>query len=368
MGQGLVRAYMRGVKELQNPSSRPVALWLFAMAGLIALMVVIGGATRLTDSGLSITQWDLVMGTLPPLSLADWEHAFALYREIPEYTRVNAGMTLEEFKFIFWWEWGHRNLGRFIGLAFFIPMIIFWVQGRVQGSLRWRLPGLFLLIGLQGAIGWYMVSSGLSERVDVSQYRLALHLSTALILFTLIVWQAVALVRPRGFLGTSDPMLGRLALALLGVSSIQIVLGAFVAGLRAGSTYNSWPLMDGRFVPAGYFGQSPAFLDLFERIEAVQFNHRTMAYVVAAVAALFVWRAIRGQRHKIAGAVGGAVALQVILGIWTIVAAVPLWLGLAHQAGALLILSAVAVAVYGLTDPAVQAARHPQTADVPAQA
>ncbi|MEM6747401.1 MAG: COX15/CtaA family protein [Pseudomonadota bacterium] len=352
----------------QNPSLRPIALWLFAMAGLIALMVVIGGATRLTDSGLSITEWDLVMGTLPPLSTADWDEAFALYRQIPEYTRVNAGMTLEEFKFIFWWEWGHRNLGRFIGLAFLIPMIVFWVQGRVTGALRWRLPGLFLLIGLQGAIGWYMVSSGLSERVDVSQYRLALHLSTALLLFSLIVWQAAALVQPRGFLGAEDPWLGRLALGLLGVSSVQIVLGAFVAGLRAGSTYNTWPLMDGAFVPAGYFGQSPAFFDLFERIEAVQFNHRTMAYVVTAVAAAFVWRAVRGRQLRIAGAVGGAVGLQVILGIWTIVAAVPLWLGLAHQAGALLILSAVVVAVYGLTVPAVQAAPHPQSQDLQAQA
>ncbi|MEM7741425.1 MAG: COX15/CtaA family protein [Pseudomonadota bacterium] len=368
MGQPVGVDYMRGVTEIQNPSSRPVALWLFAMAGLIALMVVIGGATRLTDSGLSITEWDLVMGTLPPLSFADWEHAFALYREIPEYARVNAGMTLDEFKFIFWWEWGHRNLGRFIGLAFFIPMIVFWVQGRVQGALRWRLPGLFLLIGLQGAIGWYMVSSGLSERVDVSQYRLALHLSTALVLFTFVVWQAVALVRPRGFFGSVDPLLGRLALSLLAVSSVQIVLGAFVAGLRAGSTYNSWPLMDGRFVPAGYFGQNPAFLDLFERIEAVQFNHRTMAYVVVAVAIAFVWRAVRLGHHRLAAAVGGVVALQVMLGIWTIVAAVPLWLGLAHQAGALLILGTVAVAVYGVTVPAVRAVPRPRTADLPAQA
>lgn len=359
---------MSAVNDMQNPSMRPVALWLFAMACLIALMVVIGGATRLTDSGLSITEWDLVMGTLPPLSAADWEEAFALYRQIPEYTRVNAGMTLDEFKFIFWWEWGHRNLGRFIGLAFFIPMVVFWLQGRVTGALRWRLPALFVLIGLQGAIGWYMVSSGLSERVDVSQYRLALHLSTALVLFSLIVWQAAALVRPRGFLGTDDPLLGRLAVGLLGVSAVQIVLGAFVAGLRAGSTYNTWPLMDGAFVPAGYFGQSPAVLDLFERIEAVQFNHRTMAYVVTVVAVAFVWRAIRTQRFRTAAAVGGAVALQVVLGIWTIVAAVPLWLGLAHQAGALLILSSVVTAVYGLTVPAAQEDPHRQTLDHPARA
>lgn len=332
-----------------NPSHRPVAIWLTLMAVLIAIMVVIGGATRLTDSGLSITEWDLVMGTLPPLSNADWQEAFALYKEIPEYERVNAGMSLEEFKFIFWWEWGHRNLGRFIGLAFLIPMVVFWVQGRVTGALKWRLPGLFLLICLQGAIGWFMVSSGLSERVDVSQYRLALHLSTALVLFALIVLQSVALVKPRGFAAVADPWVGRSAVILLALSSVQIVLGAFVAGLRAGSSYNSWPLMDGKFVPDGYFGANARFLDLFERVEAVQFNHRTMAYIVMAAAVVFVWKALQAGEKRIAHMVGGAVALQVVLGIWTIVAAVPLWLGLAHQAGALLILATLAYAVYGLT-------------------
>lgn len=348
---------------LQNPQLRPVALWLLLMAALIAVMVVVGGATRLTDSGLSITEWDLVMGTLPPLSAADWEEAFALYRQIPEYERVNAGMTLEEFKFIFWWEWGHRNLGRFIGLAFLIPLGVFWFQGRVQGALRWRLPALFLLICLQGAIGWFMVSSGLSERVDVSQYRLALHLSTALVLFALVLWQALAILRPRGFARGGDPLLGKLAAGLLAVSGVQIVLGAFVAGLRAGSSYNSWPLMDGRFVPAGYFGAEPALLDLFERVEAVQFNHRTMAYVVLAIAAVFAWRAWQAGRRDLAAMVGGSVALQVLLGIWTIVAAVPLWLGLAHQAGALLILAAVVYSVFGLTGSrSVEARRpHPQT-------
>lgn len=351
------------MKSISTPQLSPVAIWLLVMAVLIALMVIIGGATRLTDSGLSITQWDLVMGTLPPLNQAQWEEAFALYREIPEYELVNAGMSLDEFKFIFWWEWGHRNLGRFIGLAFLVPMIVFWVQGRVQGALRWRLPGLFLLICLQGAIGWYMVSSGLSERVDVSQYRLALHLSTALVLFSLIIWQALALSLPRGFAAAAGGELGRWSFILLGVASLQIVLGAFVAGLRAGSSFNSWPLMDGAIVPRGYFAADPSVLDMFERIEAVQFNHRTMAYVVAAIAAVFVWKAVRAGEKRIAHMVGGAVGLQILLGIWTLVAAVPLWLGLAHQAGALLILAALMYAVYGLTgrdqEAAVQAS--PQT-------
>jgi cytochrome c oxidase assembly protein subunit 15 len=342
----------------EQNTHRPVAIWLIVMACLIGIMVIVGGATRLTDSGLSITQWDLVMGTLPPLSEADWQEAFALYQQIPEYERVNLGMTLEEFKFIFWWEWGHRNLGRFIGLAFLIPFVVFWVQGRVKGALRWRLGGLFLLICLQGAIGWYMVSSGLSERVDVSQYRLALHLSTALLLFALIIWQALALLRQRGFrIGESGKGLGRPAALFLGAASVQIVLGAFVAGLRAGSSYNSWPLMDGRVVPEGYFAAQPSLADLFERVEAVQFNHRAMAFVVVAIAALFVVRALRSGHRLEAGLIGGTVGLQFVLGIAALVTAVPLWLGLAHQAGALLILAAGVFALYGLSAPRPAAAR-----------
>ncbi|MEM9840928.1 MAG: COX15/CtaA family protein [Pseudomonadota bacterium] len=359
------------MRTVQNTELRPVALWLLFMGAIIAVMVLVGGATRLTDSGLSITQWDLVMGTLPPLSAADWEEAFALYKQIPEYEQVNAGMSLEEFKFIFWWEWGHRNLGRFIGLAFLIPYAVFMIQGRVRGALRWKLGGLFLLICLQGAIGWYMVASGLSERVDVSQYRLALHLSTALILFALIVWQGVALLKPRGFLGSSDVGLPKLGATLLAVVSGQIVLGAFVAGLRAGTAYNSWPLMNGDFVPVGYFGEVPRFLDLFERTEAVQFNHRTLAYVVAALAAVFVWRALKNGHRRVALAVGGTVGLQVILGIWALLAYVPLALGLAHQAGALAILTVMVVSLYGLSAPApqgVQAAQAPRTQEAPAAA
>ena len=284
---------------------------------------------------------------------------------------MNSGMSLGAFKEIYWWEWGHRNLGRFIGLAFLLPMAVFWATGRVRGALRWRLPGLFLLICLQGAIGWFMVSSGLSERVDVSQYRLALHLSTALVLFALILWQATGLVRPRGFLGSRDPWLPRLGAGLLGLAGVQIVLGAFVAGLRAGSSYNTWPLMDGRLVPAGYFAPEPGLLDLFERVEAVQFNHRTMALVVAAAAAVFAWRAVKAGQGRLAFAVGASVALQVALGIWALVAAVPLWLGLAHQAGALLILTALVVGLHGLSaaDPkGAPAGQAPRSPEIPAAA
>ena len=330
-----------------EPTLTPVRLWLIAMAVLIAVMVCVGGATRLTDSGLSITQWDLVMGALPPLSQADWEAAFALYREIPEYQRVNAGMTLGEFKSIYWWEWGHRNLGRFIGLAFLLPLIVFSVTGRVRGRFRLALWGLFALVCLQGAIGWYMVASGLSERVDVSQYRLALHLGTALVLFGLVVWTVLTLGSGRG--RASGVGLGGWAWAGLILAFGQVTLGAFVAGLRAGSTFNSWPLMDGRFVPEGYFGEPATVLDPFERIAAVQFNHRIGAYLLLAFAALFAWRAWRSGASRYGVAPLAAVTGQAALGIWTLLAAVPLWLGVAHQAGALVVLTAFLWSAFALS-------------------
>jgi cytochrome c oxidase assembly protein subunit 15 len=324
--------------------------WLIALAVLIAVMVCVGGATRLTDSGLSITEWDPIMGALPPLSAAHWEEAFALYRQIPEYHRVNAGMTLEEFKAIFWWEWGHRNLGRVIGLGFLLPLLWFSARGVVKGGLRLKLWGLFLLVCLQGAIGWYMVASGLSERVDVSQYRLALHLGTALVLFGLVVWQVLSLGRPRGALAQAG--LGRWSLVVLAAVFAQTLLGAFVAGLRAGATYNSWPLMDGRFMPEGYFGDPARAADLFERVAAVQFNHRVGAYLLLALALAFAWRCRRAGAGRYGAAVLAAVVAQAALGIWTLLAAVPLWLGVAHQAGALVVLMAAIWSVHALSAPA----------------
>lgn len=330
------------------PGAAPaiVRRWLIVCAALIAVMVCVGGATRLTDSGLSITQWDLVMGALPPLSSADWEEAFALYRQIPEYERVNAGMTVAEFKSIYWWEWGHRNLGRVIGLVFLVPLAWFSVRRIVRGGLRWRLWGLFALVCLQGAIGWYMVASGLSERVDVSQYRLALHLGTALVLFCLVVWQILALSRPAGRARAAG--LGGWALAGLALAFGQVTLGAFVAGLRAGFSYNTWPLMDGRFVPEGYFGEPARASDLFERIAAVQFNHRIGAYLLLAFAAGFAWQAHRRGATRYGVVPLAAVTVQAMMGVWTLVAAVPLWLGVAHQAGALVVLSAFVWAAYAL--------------------
>lgn len=338
----------------QKTSPPPiVANWLTAIAVIIAVMVTVGGATRLTDSGLSITEWDLVTGTIPPLSEAAWEAEMDKYRQIPEYQRVNAGMSMAAFQEIYWWEWGHRALGRFIGLAVLIPLIWFSWKGVVTGGLRWRLWGLFGLVCLQGALGWFMVASGLSDRVDVSQYRLALHLGTAFVLFALIVWQILDLQRPAGQQATGRGLY-LLSLGVIAASAVQIILGAFVAGLRAGKSFNTWPLMDGRFVPEGYWGGQPALADLFERIPAVQFNHRIGAYALLAVGAWFAiaaWRA-GAKRHGVLTI--GALTVQALLGIWTVVAAVPLWLGLVHQLGALVLVAILVRAAYDLYTPARQ--------------
>jgi len=335
-----------------------VMWWLSLIAVIIGIMVTIGGATRLTDSGLSIVEWDLVKGALPPLTPEAWEEAFAEYRTIPEYELVNAGMSLADFKEIFWWEWGHRQLGRFIGLAYLLPLIWFSLRGMVRGGLRLRLWGIFALISLQGALGWYMVSSGLSDRVDVSQYRLALHLGTAFLLFGLIVWQAEALWQPPGR-AAAGKGLSLFAKGLVLASFVQVILGAFVAGLRAGFTYNTWPLMDGRFFPDGYFLSGGAGLPVFENIAAVQFNHRMGAYILLGLAfgfAVACWRA--GGRTRARGvAVFLSVTAQAVLGIWTLLAAVPLPLGLLHQIGALIVFTVTIWAAYGVTPRA-----HPKAA------
>ncbi|MEM9235009.1 MAG: COX15/CtaA family protein, partial [Pseudomonadota bacterium] len=327
-----------------------ISTWLFALAAIIAVMVTIGGATRLTDSGLSITEWNLVTGTIPPLSEEAWEEELEKYRQIPEYQEINRGMSMAAFKEIYYWEWGHRQMGRFIGLFVLLPLLWWSARGVVRGGLRRRLWGIFALVCLQGVIGWFMVASGLSERTDVSQYRLALHLGTAFILFGLVVWQAMALRRPPGRAAGSHG-LGPLTLVFGIALFVQITLGAFVAGLRAGWTYNTWPLMDGDFVPAGYFADGPRFLDLFESIAAVQFNHRIGAYVLFAFAAWILIRAWRaGPSVRPYGiAIFAGVFLQMLLGIWTLVAAVPMSLGLLHQLGALALLALTIVCAYDLS-------------------
>lgn len=324
-----------------------VRIWLFAVALLVFAMIVVGGATRLTDSGLSITEWQPLLGAIPPLTEAHWLEAFEKYRQIPEYHLVNKGMSLEEFKFIYWWEWSHRFLGRFIGVAFALPLIAFWVAGRLPRGLTPKLLGILALGGLQGFLGWYMVKSGLVERIDVSHYRLALHLSTAFLILALLVWTALDLgARPTAIrLVTLKPIHRRIAWALVVLVMVQVALGAFVAGLKAGLTYNTWPLMDGRFVPNGLFTLEPWVSNFFENVTTVQFDHRMVAYVLVGLALwhAFALRGVDDERIVVSGAVlATATVFQMALGIWTLLAAqgaIPIGLGLAHQGGAAIVLA-----------------------------
>lgn len=336
----------RDIGSAQTP--RSVDAWLWAVAALILVMIGVGGATRLTGSGLSITEWQPIMGAIPPLSEAAWQEAFAKYKLIPQYTQVNKGMALAEFKAIFWWEWGHRFLGRLIGLAFALPLAWFWWRGAIGRTLARRLVALLALGALQGFMGWYMVMSGLSERTSVSQYRLALHLGLAILILGLIVWTALELVAARTpdrgvRLATLSSAQRRMAGWLVALVFVQILLGAFVAGLRAGFTYNTWPLMDGQLVPAGLLSMSPWYANAFENIATVQFNHRIAAYLLTALA---LWHAFKLSQIADDGWITGsawtlalAILAQAALGIWTLLAVVPLSLGIAHQVGAALVFS-----------------------------
>ncbi len=284
-------------------------------------------------------------GAIPPLNDADWHAAFEKYKQIPEYHLVNKGMGLDDFKFIFWWEWGHRFLGRFIGLVFALPLLFFWLKGRIRPGLTPKLAALLALGGLQGAIGWYMVSSGLSERVDVSQYRLALHLSVAFAILSLLVWLALDERRLRlwGSCETVGVNVRRLAAVLLGLVFAQVTLGAFVAGLKAGLVYNTWPSMNGELVPTDYWIEGRGILSLFESHAATQFNHRLTAYLLLGAALIQTWYVHTAHKggavRTSAFALATAVVVQAMLGIWTLLAHVPLSLGLVHQGGAAVVMA-----------------------------
>src|SRR5690606_32684168 len=300
-------------------------------------MVLVGGATRLTDSGLSITEWKPIHGVIPPLTAADWQEEFDKYRQIPEYQVINKGMTLDEFKTIFWWEWGHRLLGRVIGLAYFLPLAWFWARGRVEPWLKPRLAAGFVLGGLQGAIGWWMVTSGLVDRVDVSQYRLAIHLTLACVILAYLFWIARVLKQAAGEeslrAGGRGQFIGAAWLLLLLVF-VQIFLGGLVAGLDAGMGYNTWPLMDGQFVPDGLLIMQPAWVNLFENAMTVQFQHRMTAYALIAVAAVVAFAAPASVR-RIAAYVAVAVLVQAALGVAALLTQVRFDAALTHQGFAL---------------------------------
>src|SRR5712672_3017968 len=333
---------MREPTSIYATRRRAIRLWLWAVATLIFGMVLIGGATRLTESGLSITEWQPVAGTIPPLSEAAWNAELEKYKAIPQYQHMNRGMSLAEFKTIYWWEWAHRLLGRLIGAAFLLPFLWFLWRGWVGPSLRGRLWLIFGLGALQGAVGWWMVASGLTERVEVSQYRLAFHLTLACLIYAAV-------------LGTAERLGGRAPVAvntrlrataagLVVLVLAQIYLGALVAGLRAGLVYNTWPTIDGALVPTGarLFFEQPLWRNFFENVLTVQFQHRMMGYTIWVVAVLHWLDALRSRRKgPLTGALPLAVAvtLQAALGILTLIHQVPIGLALAHQGMAMIVLA-----------------------------
>lgn len=325
-------------------SARQVRAWLIVVAVLIAGIILIGGATRLTDSGLSITSWQPLTGVLPPLSEDAWLDLFIRYQGIPEFQIVNQGMTIDEFKVIYWWEWTHRNYGRFIGLVFFIPFAWFLLRHKIRGGLAGRLGGILALGALQGFIGWYMVQSGLEEGVDVSPYRLAIHLAVPFVILGALIWTMRDFSSPPPDGDKRAAMPRGAAMILLVMVFIQIVAGALVAGLRAGHAYNTWPLMDGALIPDGLFQAVPWYLNPFENLLTVQFDHRMLAYALIAVV---VWHASAMSRRFAGSPAAGSallvavlIALQAALGIITLVSMVPIALGLAHQAGAIIVFAA----------------------------
>ncbi|WP_454848979.1 COX15/CtaA family protein [Rhizobium binxianense] len=324
----------------QDNNRRAVRIWLgFVLLALFCL-VLVGGATRLTNSGLSITEWKPIHGVIPPLSAEEWEEEFQLYQRIPEYQQLNSGMTVEEFKGIFWWEWAHRLIARGIGVIFALPLLYFWLTGRIERRLRWPLLGILALGGLQGFIGWWMVSSGLSVRTDVSQYRLATHLVMACLIFASCMWIMRGLSPHSDDPAPTGASRG-LAAALAVFSLFQIYLGALVAGLDAGFSYNTWPLMDGAVVPSDLLIQQPFWINFFENPKTVQFVHRLGAYTLFALALVNMvmsLKAAAGTTHaRRAVLFFVLVTLQAAIGIATLLMQVPLHWGLLHQAGALVV-------------------------------
>ncbi|MDI3309698.1 MAG: COX15/CtaA family protein [Acetobacteraceae bacterium] len=346
-------------RQQTDRAARPVALWLLTVAGLIWAMVAIGGVTRLTGSGLSIMEWAPLAGTLPPLSDAEWHRLYDLYRTIPQYELVNQGFGLEGFKQIFWLEWIHRFWGRMIGLVYAGGLAWFWLRGRIPAGYGTRLLLLLLLGGLQGAVGWFMVASGFeADRTAVSPYRLVVHLSLALALFSAVLWTALSLLRPQPEAVTPAlrPAFGsvrRQVKAATWLVLAAMLAGGFVAGIKAGFDYNTFPLMEGHLVPPGYWRLESAWLNLTANIPAVQFNHRllaTLAGLAGIGAAFAAWRRLPAgmAARRACLALGGAVCLQYSLGVATLLLVVPVWLGTLHQTCAVLVLATALVALHAL--------------------
>ena len=332
----------RGDRLAHNRSA--VAAWLFICCALVFAMVVVGGVTRLTHSGLSITEWEPIVGTVPPLSDADWSEAFARYRATPEYRQVNPGMDLDAFKRIFWWEYAHRLLGRAIGVAFLLPYLVFLVRRRIPPGYAGALAAIFALGGVQGALGWYMVQSGLVDDPRVSHLRLTAHLGLAFLIFGAMFWVALSLSRP-GPGGTGNAPLKRFAALLTGLVYLMVLAGGLVAGIRAGFAYNTFPRMNGDWVPPEILMLEPWYRNLTNNMATVQFGHRLLAVALALLVPWFVWRTHRATglppaARRAADLLLGLLVVQIALGITTLLLVVPVPLAAAHQAGAVLLFAA----------------------------
>jgi cytochrome c oxidase assembly protein subunit 15 len=327
---------------------RAIALWLLAVAGLVFLMVVVGGITRLTESGLSIVRWEPLSGTLPPIGDLAWAEEFAAYKQSPQYQLVNTGMSLADFKNIYFWEYVHRLLGRLIGLAFALPLLWFAWKRAIPRGYGWKLGFILGLGALQGAIGWWMVASGLVERPDVSHIRLAVHLLTALAIFAVILWVALDLLRLAIDGSARLARMPTAAIWMLSLLFLQYMFGAYVAGLDAGYAYSSWPKMGDQWFPAEAPLLEPFLRNFADNPLMVQFVHRWLAFAVAAAALVLARATWRGGHKHAAAALAGAVTLQILLGISTLLSGVELWIAASHQAMAVLLLAATLVAGHRL--------------------
>lgn len=330
----------------------PIIYWLFTGCFLIFIMVIIGGITRLTQSGLSIVEWNLIMGSLPPMNADDWQVLFQKYQTSPQYKLINNGISLEEFKSIFWWEYIHRLFGRFIGLVFFVPFVYFWIKKKFDAPLLKKVLIVFALGGLQGVLGWYMVASGLVKNPFVSHYRLAAHLITAFSAFGFTFWVALGLLFPSNELVKNSTLKGlkRLINALFVILIIQIIYGAFVAGMHAGKIYNTFPLMGDSLMPESVYAMNPWWKNFLENHSGVQFIHRYMAYTVATLAAVIWYKSRKERLHpKVINAINfmaSIVVVQFLLGVFTLVYGVPVSLGVIHQAGAFILFASLIYLVF----------------------
>lgn len=337
---------------LQAHWDRQIANWLLLCALVIFGMIVLGGVTRLTNSGLSMVEWRPLVGIIPPVTETQWLEVFDKYKQFPEYQKVNLGMSLDEFKFIFYFEYAHRVLGRLIGVLYLLPFLYFWYRGRVRSGLMPSLVVLFAMGGLQGLLGWFMVKSGLVDDPKVSQYRLTAHLGLAVAIYGAILWVALGLLFGAGT-RPDQARLSRWGLWLCGLIFLMILSGGLVAGTRAGYAFNTWPLMGTSFFPPGLYGMEPAWLSAFEDLGTVQFNHRMFAYLLIVLVAGFALVALRSGIRPAARTgvflLLGALLLQVLLGISTLLLKVPVSLGAAHQGGAVLLLSAALYTTHRLS-------------------